>query len=202
MPAPRDLYLARHGQADPTTGHLTDTGRHQADLLGRRLSRSHPHTLWHGPSPRTAQTAHQALTHLPRLNAHPAPEAADHVPHLPTRHELPPEHAEQILEFIDRIPPSEHAPDLAARALERFTGPAPGPHPRREVVITHAYLISHLLAHALDAPPWRWITTPVAHAALTVIRYRPNAPASVVVLNDTAHLTDPLRWTDLPTWRP
>ncbi|MEU3306468.1 histidine phosphatase family protein [Nocardiopsis sp. NPDC006832] len=202
MPTTRDLYLARHGQADPTTTNLTDIGRQQADLLGRRLSRSEPHTLWHGPSPRTTQTAHQALTHLPGLTATPAPEADDHIPHLPTRDELPPRHTEQILAFLSHLSPQDHAPHLAARALERFTGPAQGSHPRREVVITHAYLIAYLIAHALDAPPWRWISIPVAHAALTVIRYRPHAPASVVVLNDTAHLTDPLRWTDLPTWRP
>lgn len=202
MSATRDLYLARHGQADPTTANLTDTGRHQADLLGRRLSRSEPHTLRHGPSPRTTQTAHQALTHLTGLTATPAPEADDHIPHLPTRDELPPRHAEQILAFTSHLPPRDHAPHLAARVLERLTGPVPGQVPRREVLITHAYVISHLLAHAMDAPPWRWISTPVANAALTLIRYRPHAPAAVIVLNDTAHLPEPLRWSDQSTWRP
>ena len=52
----------------------------------------------------------------------------------------------------------------------------------------------------MDAPPWRWISTPVANAALTVIRYRPHAPAAVIVLNDTAHLPEPLRWSDQSTW--
>lgn len=35
-----------------------------------------------------------------------------------------------------------------------------------------------------------------------LIRYRPNAPATVIVLNDTAHLPQALRWSDQPTWKP
>lgn len=37
-----------------------------------------------------------------------------------------------------------------------------------------------------------------ANAALTVIRYAPDRPASVLFYNDTGHLPTELRWTGFP----
>jgi len=198
MAATRHLYLARHAQADPDTGELTDTGRLQADLLGARLSGFAPHTLRHGPLPRAALTAHLVASHLEGVTPEELPEAGDYAPHLPERRELPATHADGVLDFLDRIPPAERSPDLGRRALELLTGPAQGETERREVVITHAYLVAWLVTAALDAPPWRWVSVGAANAGLTVIRYAPHSPASVVTLNDLTHLPDELRWTGFP----
>lgn len=55
--ATRYLYLARHGEAAPDENGLTDAGRRQATLLGRRLGDVPLTAVHHGPLPRAAQTA-------------------------------------------------------------------------------------------------------------------------------------------------
>jgi broad specificity phosphatase PhoE len=66
------------------------------------------------------------------------------------------------------------------------------------VVITHAYLVGWLVAAALNAPSWRWVSVGAANAGLTVIRYAPRSPSSVVTLNDQSHLPPELCWTGFP----
>lgn len=203
MPATRHLYLARHAQADPATGTLTDTGRRQAELLGTRLREFAPRTLWHGALPRTAQTAHLVAQHLEGVRPVELPEAGDYAPYLPERHELPDAHTDGVLDFLARIPAAERSPALGQRALELLTGPAPGQEEHREAVITHAYLVGWLVTAALDSPPWRWVSVGVANAGLTIIRYAPQSPSSVVALNDLEHLAPELRWTGFaPHLRP
>lgn len=199
MTATRYLYLARHAEADPTHGALTETGRDQARALGRRLHRVRPHALFHGPLPRARQTAQLVAEHL-GLTPEQVPEADDHPPHVPTRAELPPALADGVLSFLGNIPPrTQHqGAHQAQAALERFTGPVEGHHERREVVITHAHLVGWLLGQALNAPAWRWVSIAPANASLTVLRYTPGAPASVMVFNDQAHLVEEDRWTGFP----
>lgn len=47
--AARYLYLTRHGEASEDESKLTDTGRHQAVLLGKRLREAPFTTVHHGP---------------------------------------------------------------------------------------------------------------------------------------------------------
>ncbi|MEU1099316.1 histidine phosphatase family protein, partial [Streptomyces sp. NPDC005877] len=82
--------------------------------------------------------------------------------------------------------------------LERFARPAEGDGPRHELVVTHNFLIGWLVRAALDAPDWRWQGLNHANAALTVIRYATDRPASVVFFNDMGHLPPELRWTGFP----
>ncbi|MFD6948612.1 histidine phosphatase family protein [Nocardiopsis sp. NPDC060348] len=145
--------------------------------------------LYHGPLPRTAQTARLAAE---QLGTEPvaAPEAGDYTPHLPTRAQIPPRYADTVLDFVDSLPEHERlpGPGLARRALERFTGPARGDRELREAVITHAHPIGWLLCTALGAPAWRWVTLAPDNAALTVLRYDTDRPATVLAFNDTSHL--------------
>ena len=198
MPSTRRLYLARHAEADPATGNLTARGRRQADLLGTRLRGFAPHALRHGPLPRAAQTARLVADRLEEVTPVELPEAGDYAPHIPERHELPPAHADGVLDFLDRVPAEARSPELGRRALELLTGPAEGDSERREVVITHAYLVGWLVGAAMEAPPWRWLSVGAANAGLTVIRYTPGRPASLTVLNDLGHLPPELRWTGFP----
>ncbi|WP_017586360.1 histidine phosphatase family protein [Nocardiopsis ganjiahuensis] len=198
MPATRHLYLARHAQADPATGELTAAGRRQADLLGARLREFSPQALWHGPLPRAEQTARRVAAQLKGVTPTELPEAGDYAPHLPERHELPSACADGVLDFLARIPDAERSPELGRRALDLLTGPVEGDSERREVVITHAYLVGWLVTAALQAPPWRWVSVGAANAGLTIIRHPPRHPSSVVVLNDLAHLPPELHWTGFP----
>ncbi|MDT0489678.1 histidine phosphatase family protein [Streptomyces griseus] len=198
--ATRYLYLVRHGEATPDESGLTENGRRQATLLGRRLADLPLSAVHHGPLPRAEQTAHLIGDQLENVPLHRSELAGDYVPHIPERDELPPESADFFLRFIagadeeDRI----HGPALARRALERFTGPVDGEEDRHELVVTHNFLVAWLVRDAMYAPEWRWLGLNHGNAALTVIRYAPGRPASVLLSNDMRHLPADLRWTGFP----
>ena len=76
--------------------------------------------------------------------------------------------------------------------------PAAGDADRHELVVTHNFLVAWLVRLALDAPAWRWLGLNVGHTALTVIRYAPGLPPSLLTFNDMSHLPPELRWTGFP----
>lgn len=200
-PATRYLYLVRHAEALPDESGLTERGRRQAVLLGGRLAHVPFSTVHHGPLQRTAQTAHIVAEQLTLDTPIECSEAAgDYVPHVPQRKELPAESADVLLHFLQQATPDElkRGPELARLALEHFTGPAVGEVERRELVVTHNFLIGWLVGQAIDAPGWRWLSLNHCNAALTVLRYAPDRPSSVLVYNDMSHLTADLRWTGFP----
>ncbi|MFI6687322.1 histidine phosphatase family protein [Streptomyces sp. NPDC050485] len=198
--ATRYLYLARHGDAGGEGSELTEAGRRQAVLLGRRLAGAPLTAVHHGPLCRAAETARLIATELAGVVAREAEWAGDHVPYWPERAELPAADADRILGFLGAADPRERAlgPRLAREAMARCTGPATGTAPRHELVVTHNFLIGWLVRAALDAPDWRWIGLNHCNAALTVIRYAPDRPASVLLYNDMAHLPAELKWTGFP----
>lgn len=199
--ATRYLYLVRHGEAATEDSGLTAAGRRQAVLLGRRLADRPITAVHHGPLPRAAQTARLIGEQLGGGVAVSAcAEAGDYVPHLPPRGELPEDSAEFLLRFLADTTAEEAADgrDLARRAVARFTGPVAGTEERHELVVTHSFLVAWLIRHTLDAPTWRWLSVNAANAALTVLRFAPGRPASVLLLNDQGHLPEELRWTGFP----
>ncbi|MFF1959918.1 histidine phosphatase family protein [Streptomyces sp. NPDC058220] len=198
--APRYLYLARHGEASPDESSLTDNGRRQAALLGERLQRSPLSAIYHGPLPRAEQTARLICDQLDDVPLQPSELTGDYIPYVPQREELPSEPADAMLGRLAQFPAEEreNGPELARKALARFTGPVDGDEPRHELIVTHNFLIGWLVRDALDAPKWRWMGLNHANAALTVIRYAPGRPASVLFYNDMRHLPTELRWTGFP----
>ncbi|MFJ4874047.1 histidine phosphatase family protein [Streptomyces sp. NPDC088745] len=200
MTATRYLYLARHAEASADETTLTDSGRRQAVLLGERLRSTPLAAIHHGPLPRAQQTAQLISAHLDAVPLRQSELAGDYVPHLPTKEELPPDSAEAMLSFLAQVPEEERdrGPALAREALAEFTGPVDGDHPRHELVVTHNFLIGWLVRAAVDAPEWRWMGLNHGNAALTVIRYAPGRPSSVLLYNDMRHLHAELRWTGFP----
>ncbi|WJV44343.1 histidine phosphatase family protein [Streptomyces flavofungini] len=198
--AARYLYLARHGEASPDESELTDRGRRQAVLLGERLRGTPLAEISHGPLPRAAQTASLVHDRLPGVPLTSSEAAGDYIPHLPTPDELPQDSAAATLDRLAAFPAveRERGPALARAALDRFTGPVEGDVPRHELVVTHNFLIGWLVRAALDAPAWRWLGLNHTNAGLTVIRYAPGRPASLLLYNDTGHLSPELRWTGFP----
>jgi broad specificity phosphatase PhoE len=199
--ATRYLYLVRHAEASRDEGKLTEAGRRQAALLGQRL-RDVPArvtAVHHGPLPRAEQTARLIADELD-VPTHVSDAADDYVPYVPDRDELPPGWADFPLRFLagptagDR----DRGPALAHQALNLFTGPVRGTEDRHEVVVTHNFLVAWLVRDAMHAPEWRWLGLNFGNAALTVIRYAPERPASVLVTNDMRHLPADLRWTGFP----
>ncbi|MGW1774192.1 histidine phosphatase family protein [Streptomyces sp. NPDC002104] len=198
--ATRYLYLVRHGEAASEESGLTESGRRQAVLLGRRLRDVPLAAVHHGPLPRAEQTARLIGDQLEDVPLHVSDVAGDYVPHLPARDELPADCADLFLRFLAGTTEEEqeHGGALARQALDRFTGPVEGDVDRHELVVTHNFLVAWLVRDAMDAPHWRWLGLNHANAALTVIRYAPGRPASVLVSNDMRHLPAELRWTGFP----
>ncbi|WP_066944051.1 histidine phosphatase family protein [Streptomyces lushanensis] len=198
--AARYLYLARHGEASADESTLTDKGRRQAVLLGERLQRIPFSAVHHGPLPRAEQTSQLIRDQLDGVPLRPSELAGDYIPYMPQRGELPAESADAMLAHLARFPAEERelGPELAKAAQAQFTGPVDGDEPRHELIVTHNFLIGWLVRAALDAPKWRWMGLNHANGALTVIRYAPGRPASVLLYNDTGHLPVELRWTGFP----
>ncbi|MFF3089656.1 histidine phosphatase family protein [Streptomyces nojiriensis] len=198
--ATRYLYLARHGEASPDESALTEAGRRQASLLGRRLRDVPLAAVHHGPLPRAQQTAHLIGDQLTDVPLHLSEAAGDYVPYLPEREELPAESADYYLDFLAGASAEEreNGPALARQAMDLFTGPVDGEEDRHELVVTHNFLVGWLVREAMYAPKWRWLGLNHSNAALTVIRYAPGRPASVLFSNDMRHLPAELRWTGFP----
>ncbi|NDL56556.1 histidine phosphatase family protein [Phytoactinopolyspora mesophila] len=194
--ATRYLYVARHGDAD-ALGNLTNTGREQTRLLGKRLTHLPIAAVWHSPLPRAADSARELDLFLGgSAPVAEAPELIDHVPYVPTPEETPPSWAP----FFDGYGPEEAAAGhkIAQSLTTRFALAPEGDEDLHEVLITHAYPIAWLIRDALDAPPVRWLGLSSANAALTVIEYRPSVPPSISMFNDMSHLRHELRWTGFP----
>ncbi|NEA98804.1 histidine phosphatase family protein [Streptomyces sp. SID13726] len=198
--ATRHLYLARHGEATQDQSGLSDNGRRQAALLGQRLRGVPLTAVHHSPLPRARQTARLVADQLGNVPLRQEAAAGDYVPHFPARAELPADSADFFLRFLADVTDEERAqgPVLARRAQELFTGPVAGTEDRHELVVTHNFLVAWLVRDALLAPEWRWLGLNHANAALTVIRYAPGRPATLVVSNDMRHLPADLRWTGFP----
>lgn len=201
MSATRYLYVARHGEALPDQSGLTEKGRRQAELLGRRLRDVPFSAFHHSPLPRAVQTAGLIGQ---QLNANVSPEvseaAGDYIPSAPKKAELPADSAAFLLNFLAQFTPEEltEGPVLAAKALELFTGPADGADDRHELLVTHNFQVGWLVSCAMDAPNWRWLSLNHCNAALTVLRYTPGRPSSILFYNDMRHLPADLRWTGFP----
>jgi broad specificity phosphatase PhoE len=198
--ATRYLYLARHGAALPDESGLSDAGRQQAILLGRRLRARPISAVHHGPLPRALQTAQLVGEQLDGVSLTSSAAAGDFMPYVPDRNELPSSGAEVFMRFLEPVTAEEAAAgrDLAEQARVQLTGPVAGDTDRHELVVTHNFLVAWLVRQALDAPAWRWLGLNFGHAALTVIRYAPGLPPSLLTYNDMSHLPPELRWTGFP----
>ncbi|MEJ8671668.1 MULTISPECIES: histidine phosphatase family protein [unclassified Streptomyces] len=198
--ATRYLYLVRHGEASPDESGLTEAGRQQATRLGQRLRDVPFSGVHHGPLPRAEQTARLIGDHLRNVPLHVSDVAGDYVPYMPKKDELPAESADFYLRFLADATDEEreNGPALARQALDTYTGPVHGDKDRHELVVTHNFLVAWLVRDAMHAPKWRWLGLNHSNAALTVIRYAPGRPASVLTLNDMRHLPAELRWTGFP----
>ncbi|MFJ9006528.1 histidine phosphatase family protein [Streptomyces canus] len=198
--ATRYLYLVRHGEASADESGLTEAGRRQATLLGQRLRDIPFAAVHHGPLPRAVQTACLISDQLKSVPVHVSEAAGDYVPYIPERDELPAESADFYLSFLAGATDEErkHGPALARRALDLFTGAVDGEEDRHELVVTHNFLVAWVVRDAMHAPKWRWLGLNHCNAALTVVRYAPGRPASILVSNDMRHLPAELRWTGFP----
>ncbi|MEP7023733.1 MAG: histidine phosphatase family protein [Actinomycetota bacterium] len=193
MPS-RFLYLVRHGEADDD-GALTPAGQQQARITAQRLSGIRFSAIRHSPLQRAEQTAELIAGFLPGVPLGPSGLLGDYPPPVSGAPE-PDTYTSLLSEYSE----DEQADgeELAAAAIARYAGLAGAGGDSSELIVTHNFLIGWFVRHALDAPPWRWIGLNQCHAAITIILYRLDRPASLVSYNDVSHLPRRLRWTGFP----
>lgn len=198
--ARRTLYLVRHGAAD-ALGRLTDEGREQSRLIGRRLARVPVDAVWHSPLPRAAESARLIAAEMPRVLVDEAEELVDNVPFVPEPGDAPASWT-GFFDGYDRreAEAGRRTADAAAARFARVDGR--GRRATHEVAVTHAYPIAWIVREALQAPPARWMSLAgVANASLTVVEFDGAGEANTVVFNDLSHLPAELQWTGFPGGR-
>lgn len=197
--ANRLLYLARHGEyeathaADPEDGELTEIGRQQSELLGKRLEGIPFSAVHHSPLRRAAQTAEIVAEYLPGVPLLASELLEECIPAVPDRQWLTSGQAE----FFAQLPAQAVAagPGQAAAAIQAYAGPVTVD--RRELVISHGNLINWFVAQALGAPDHAWLRMLDYNCALTVIMYFPDR-TKLISYNDMGHLPSSMRGTDYP----
>lgn len=190
--ASTSVYLVRHGEQDLLGGHaidsgLSDAGCEQARRLGRRLSGVPFSQLHHSPLHRAKQTADIVAGHLLDVPMHPCGFAADRTPVPAAGQESQyPHRYRPWLELVPELERDEGAMAVSAAAVEHFG--TVGDEDRKELVITHNFVIGWFVRYALDAPPWRWIGLNQSNCALTVVRWETGRPPTLISFNDVGHL--------------
>jgi serine/threonine-protein phosphatase PGAM5 len=192
----RFLYLVRHGEAAPHDGPLSEAGREQARLAGKRLREVPLAAIRHGPLARAAETAAIIAEAFPGVPVSVSNEAGDYIPSDPDPASLPPRYARLVSSYS----PAERAEGarLARAAIEQLTQAGAEGRDTHELVVTHNFLIGWLVSNALAAPPWRWLTLNQMNGGLAVIAYEPGLPPRLITFNDAGHLPPALRWTGFP----
>jgi serine/threonine-protein phosphatase PGAM5 len=180
------LYLVRHGEQAENEPGLSETGRDQADRLGRRLKVVPFANIHHSALPRAVETADIVADRLARVPRHACDHVTDRTP-VPSpgrRGDYPP----RWLPWLDGVPAGERDEDAVAlrAAVEHFG--VTGPEDRHELLITHNFVIGWFVRHVLDAPEWRWIGLNHANCGITVVQWDDDRPAVLVSYNDTGHL--------------
>lgn len=190
------LYLVRHGDAVPHDGPLSDIGRQQARLTGKRLRGVPFAAIHHGPLPRAAQTAALIAAELPGVPVAASDLVGDYIPSDPDAADLP----SGFATFISSHSAAERAQgaELGAAAIVRFTGDDGQQGDEHELVVTHNFFIGWFVSRALGAPHWRWLGLNQMNCALTVIAYQRDLPPALICFNDAGHLPPDLRWTGFP----
>jgi broad specificity phosphatase PhoE len=192
----RFLYLVRHGDASPHDGPLSDAGREQAGLVGRRLRQVPLGSVCHGPLERAAETAAIIAQVFPNVSVAASALAGDYIPSDPDPADLPAPYAS----FVSHFTAEERAEGakLARAALDEFARPGPAGRDTHDLLVTHNFLIGWLVSQALGGPSWRWLGLNQMNAGLTVLAYEPALPPRLVIFNDAGHLPPALRWTGFP----
>jgi serine/threonine-protein phosphatase PGAM5 len=186
------LYLARHAEQELTAKNnpaagISALGQDQARLLGKRLRAVKFDAIQHSPAARARETAYVVAQTMPDVPVRSSELLRDLTP-VPELAEMR-DYSEAELTWLAHVPAEECDPGGAeiSSAIKHFSSLGAS----RQLLITHAFVISWFVRAALDAPPRRWLGLNPFNAGLTVIRYRPDhpdQPVTLIAYNDVGHL--------------
>uniref|UniRef100_A0A1I7TLW3 Serine/threonine-protein phosphatase PGAM5, mitochondrial n=2 Tax=Caenorhabditis tropicalis TaxID=1561998 RepID=A0A1I7TLW3_9PELO len=185
--ATRNIFLIRHGQyhLDREQKSLTQLGREQAELLGKRLAQSDIKftNVTMSTMTRATETANIILKHLPEdlpktsspfiEEGPPYPPVPDHKTWRPLDSEFHTEAARIEAAFrkmFHRAPPSQKEDSY-------------------ELIVCHANVIRYFICRALQFPPEGWLRMSLGNCSITWIVIRPKGHVSIRSIGDIGHLT-------------
>lgn len=185
--ASRHLYLIRHGHfhtpgASDNERALTELGRQQADLTGRRLKQLNiPFTrLVHSTMTRATETAdiiYKHLDALPKESCELIREGAPVPPDPPVNNWAP----EDKSYFIDGARIEAGFRKYFYRAL------ASQHEDTHEIIVCHSNVIRYWTCRALQLPPEAWMRISLAHCSISVLQIYPNGDVRLRTLGDVGH---------------
>jgi len=190
------VYLVRHGEqrragAGKSDSGLSEVGREQAHLLGRRLRHVPFAEVHHSRLARATETAEVIAGYLPAVPVHACDRVMDRTP-VPSRPQVD-QYPERYRARLDAVRDDERDEDAGRiRAAVEHFGVA-GESDRHELVITHNFVIGWFVRHALDAPVWRWIGLNQDNCGLTIVQWQTDHPPTLVCFNDVGHIPPELR---------
>lgn len=189
--ARRHLFLIRHGQYNMKTKEanemiLTELGREQADLTGRRLkdlmSKFKFTKLIHSDVVRAIETANIIRTHLPQdlpVSVDPLlAEGAPIPPEPPVGHWRPEFH--QFFQDGGRIE--------AAFRKHFYRAPPEQLEDSYEIIVCHANVIRYLFCRALQFPAEAWLRFDLQHGSITHIVISPDGRVGCKALGDAGFM--------------
>jgi len=188
----RILYLVRHGQYTSTTpppeepdGALTDAGKQQAELVGKRLSKIPIRKIHYSTLQRTKETAEIISSQIPGVPLQPSDLLRECIPSVPAEFK---EHFTGIpSEFI------EHSRAQSAQAFDTFFRSVDGGDDQHEILVSHGNLIGYFVCRVLKAPIDSWILADIYLGSFSEILVGQDGFMKIVRHNASDHLPPDLQ---------
>ncbi|PPG39348.1 histidine phosphatase family protein [Pseudoclavibacter sp. RFBA6] len=186
------LYLVRHGEQENAEhgindGPLSERGRAQAHLIGRRLAAVPLSETYTSPLDRAVQTS----AVIDQYTSGPAAlESTLLFDCIPTGQDGAPSIYDGFFGGIgDEV--IEAGVAQMSDAYDTFFSKSRDD--RHTLLVTHNFVIGEFVRRVVDAPEWRWLGLNSVNTGLTVVRVRTRKPAELLLFNDQSHLTPELR---------
>jgi serine/threonine-protein phosphatase PGAM5 len=185
--ATRNIFLIRHGQyqldkKESSERRLTELGREQAALLGKRLSETNVKfdTVVMSTMPRAMETANIVLEKLPNVQSKMDSLLEEGAPY-------PPEPVAYHWKPNKKKFYTEGARIEAAFRKYIHRASVHQKEDSNELVVCHANVIRYFICRALQFPAEGWLRMSLANSSITWIVVRPNGSVSIRTVGDAGH---------------
>lgn len=183
--ATRNIFLIRHGQYHLKSAdkNLTDLGRKQAVLLGKRLSSNGIEfdRVIYSTMNRATETAQLMMGEMKNIESKSdsmLEEGAPYPPEPAVSHWRP--LAQEFFEDGARI-------EAAFRKYIHRAEPSQDKD-SFELIVCHANVIRYFICRALQLPPEAWLRMSLGNTSITWLIIRPNGNVSIRCIGDIGHL--------------
>ncbi|XP_003701756.2 serine/threonine-protein phosphatase Pgam5, mitochondrial [Megachile rotundata] len=182
----RHIILVRHGQYNTKAktqaeGTLTDLGKQQAEITGKRLDElGFPYTvLVHSTMIRAQQTAEIIMKSLKNVEVKNDSLLNEGAP-------IPPE---PLINWRPELNFYTDGPRIEAAFRKYFHRADPSQEKDSyTILVCHANVIRYFVCRALQFPPQSWLRLSLGHASITWVTIYPDGIVTLWIFGDTAHM--------------